>query len=160
MAAKAIYEADAKSLIYRFCKTKHLARNNLLSVNEKSNLLTEESTNDWLANQVWFCTCLLFPWKTKNLLTKTKLYHLQSMFCKYFQNFTRLSDRSNLDLLSVLQIKLSCRYKKLRVVTKNFVSLQKTSSFYFYHYQLHFYAQRMSPLLGIVMGLLIAKRNF
>ncbi|XP_065053736.1 ATP-citrate synthase-like [Rhopilema esculentum] len=51
MAAKAIYEADAKSLIYRFCKTKHLARNNLLSVNEKSNLLTEESTNDWLANQ-------------------------------------------------------------------------------------------------------------
>ena len=123
MAAKAIYEADAKSLIYRFCKTKHLARNNLLSVNEKSNLLTEESTNDWLANQVWFCTCLLFPWKTKNLLTKTKLYHLQSMFCKYFQNFTRLSDRSNLDLLSVLQIKLSCRYKKLRVVTKNFLFL-------------------------------------
>ena len=52
MASKAIYEADAKSLIYKFCQHEHLNRNSLLRVHRTSSIDEEVTANEWLSNQV------------------------------------------------------------------------------------------------------------
>jgi len=51
MASKAIYEADAKSLIYKFCQHEHLNRNSLLRVHRTSSIDEEVTANEWLSNQ-------------------------------------------------------------------------------------------------------------
>ena len=48
MASKAIYEADAKALIYKFISSKHLIRNELLKVDEGNAI---EKEDQWLLNK-------------------------------------------------------------------------------------------------------------
>lgn len=52
MASKAICEADAKSLIYKFCKTEHLNRNQLLRIGKSSVIDEADQLNEWLSTKV------------------------------------------------------------------------------------------------------------
>ena len=52
MASKAIYEADAKSLIYKFCKSESLSRNDLLRVSKGTAIDDAVQENEWLSKKV------------------------------------------------------------------------------------------------------------
>ena len=54
MASKAIYEADAKSLIYKFCQSEHLRGNNLIRVCKSSVTDDLHKENEWLQKTVRF----------------------------------------------------------------------------------------------------------
>lgn len=53
MASKAIYEADAKSLIYKYVKNNGLVQNNLFRINENTEISTILGQGlNWLESEV------------------------------------------------------------------------------------------------------------